>query len=79
MTSATMFRSVDIRRTQALWYAWGQIDSGAHSHLSLEDGWTFAEQQAEAQQAFDLEQTHVLPSLLESWRTFSRERRQQQP
>lgn len=30
------------RYQSALWYAWGHIDSGRYTHLTLEDGWRFA-------------------------------------
>jgi hypothetical protein len=73
----TIFDSMEIRRTQALWYAWGQIDTGTLAGLTHDDGFRFAEQQAQAQAEFDAERTHVLHGLTNAWQEYVAARRQE--
>ncbi|MFY1620058.1 hypothetical protein [Micromonospora sp. WMMD736] len=64
------------RRLSALWYAWGQIDSGAHAGaLVLDDGWEFARDQEKMQRDYNEGRRYSLPSILSAWDDFVERKR----
>lgn len=55
--------------TQALWYAWGRIDSGQYKGQEL-SVFKFAWSVQADTLAFELEQTHYLESIQGAWQKF---------
>lgn len=56
---------------QALWYAWGRIDSGEYKGFSL-DAFRFAESVKANTLRFELEDTHFLESIQTEWERFAK-------
>lgn len=59
-----------LRGTQALWYAWGFVDSGAVPGLTLDHGWEFARAQEKVKADYDDGRSCFMPSLLSAWQAF---------
>lgn len=53
--------------SQALWYAWGRIDSGRYFGV---DPFKFAERVKAATLSFELEETYYLESIQGAWDKF---------
>ena len=68
--TAEQYRRVDTHAVSALWYAWGQLDSGALSTRDLDHGFRFAEVCESHCIAFVTEQAHMMPSVLDEWRDY---------
>jgi hypothetical protein len=60
-------RAVRERGMQALWYAWGQLDSGALSSRDLDHGWLFATQVEAEAIAYETQVTYFMRSILGAW------------
>lgn len=54
---------------QALWYAWGRMDSGQYQGFPL-NVWRFADSVKAATLAFEKEQTYHLESIQGAWEKF---------
>ena len=61
---------LELTYTQALWYAWGHYDGGGNPHLTLQDGWDFAELRKASKVRFLAQETHFFPSMLSDWEDF---------
>jgi hypothetical protein len=62
-----MMTSTETRSISALWYAWGQIDSGKYPTLTLDDGFEFQRQQTKVAEDYYAEHVGMMPSILQAW------------
>lgn len=62
---------VETLATQALWYAWGQIDAGRFSGMDLDAGFAFSAWYKALALKYAKGETYCRPSILGEWNRFA--------